>query len=302
MPWFRVASCNSSLVSPPDSSGTDDTAFRWHELRPERSQGLEATVRAMQVDLLFDPFGARWADVRGGALAAEAAGFDGVWLYDHLAGSVHGASHVLECWTTLSAIAALVPRIVIGPLVLNVANRDPGVLAVMAATLQQVSEGRLLLGLGAGGGIDTPYAAEQEALGRRVLADPARRGAVEDAIAVLRATWSGAVAGVGGFLRPEPPPPIIIGAFGPKMAELAGRLADGINVPAGPGMSRLVELAGEARARAGRSPDGFVVTTSGQPSAREREALTKAGVDRLIVFVRPPYLDGIERARRTVEP
>jgi len=170
----------------------------------------------MRVDLLFDPFAARWTDVRSGALAAEAAGFDGVWLYDHLAGSVHGAPHVLECWTTLSAIAALVPRIVIGPMVLNVANRDPGVLAVMAATLQHVSQGRLLLGLGAGGGTDTPYAAEQQALGRRVLADPARRRAVEEAIAVLRAAWSGEVAGVGGFLRPEPPPPIVIGAFGSK--------------------------------------------------------------------------------------
>ena len=44
----------------------------------------------MKVDLLFDPFRARWTDVRAGAIAAEQAGFDGVWLYDHLAGSVHG--------------------------------------------------------------------------------------------------------------------------------------------------------------------------------------------------------------------
>jgi alkanesulfonate monooxygenase SsuD/methylene tetrahydromethanopterin reductase-like flavin-dependent oxidoreductase (luciferase family) len=254
----------------------------------------------VHVDLLFDPFGARWADVREGALVAEAAGFDGVWLYDHLAGSPHGAPYVLESWTILTAIAALLPRIAIGPLVLNVANRDPGVLAVMAATLQQVSDGRLLLGLGAGGGPDTPYAAEQRALGRRVPADPARRRAVEDAIAMLRATWSGQVAGVDGFLRPEPPPPIVIGAFGPKMAELAGRLGDGINLPAGPVMSRLIDVARDARARAGRAPEGFLVTTSGQPSAQERDALTRAGVDRLIVFVRPPYVDGIERARRTI--
>jgi alkanesulfonate monooxygenase SsuD/methylene tetrahydromethanopterin reductase-like flavin-dependent oxidoreductase (luciferase family) len=254
----------------------------------------------MQVDLLFDPFGARWVDVRDGALAAEAAGFDGVWLYDHLAGAAHGAPYVLECWTTLTAIAALVPRIAIGPLVLNVANRRPGVLAVMAATLQQVSQGRLLLGLGAGGGVDTPYAAEQQALGRRVPGDPARRGAVEEAIGVLRAAWSGQMAGVGGFLRPEPPPPIIIGAFGPKMAEIAGRLGDGINLPAGAAMSRLIEWARAARDRAGRPPEGFVVTTSAQPTAHEREVLMKAGVDRLIVFVRPPYVDGIGRAGRSL--
>ena len=117
----------------------------------------------MNVDLLFDPFGATWPDVRDGARVAEGEGFDGVWLYDHLAGSVHGEGRVLECWTTLTAIAAAVPRITIGPMVLNVANRDPGTLAVMAATLQEVSDGRLLLGLGAGGGRLTPYAAEQQA-------------------------------------------------------------------------------------------------------------------------------------------
>lgn len=186
----------------------------------------------MLVDLLFDPFGGRWEDLRDAAAHAEVAGFDGVWLYDHLAGSVHGAAHVLECWTVLSALAAAVPRLTLGSMVLNVANRDPGTLAVMAATLQEVSGGRLLLGIGAGGGIATPYAAEQRALGRDVPADAARRAAVETTIATLRQVWSGAVGGASGFLRPGPPPPIIVGGFGPKMAELAGRLGDGINTPA----------------------------------------------------------------------
>ena len=122
----------------------------------------------MLVDVLFDSFGVTWDDLRDGAVAAEQAGFDGLWLNDHLAGSVHGARRVVECWTALTAIAATVPRVTVGPLVLNVANRDPGTLAVMAATLQEVSGGRLLLGIGAGGGTDTPYAAEQHALGRTV--------------------------------------------------------------------------------------------------------------------------------------
>src|SRR5204863_8058765 len=137
----------------------------------------------------------RWADVQAGALAAEEAGFDGVWTYDHLAGSVHRESHVLECWTALTAIAAVVPRIAIGPMVLNVANRDAGTLAVMAATLQEVSGGRLLLGLGAGGGRDLPYAQEQYALGRDVPGDRARRANVESAITTLRSVWSGTSGG-----------------------------------------------------------------------------------------------------------
>src|SRR5471030_246154 len=153
----------------------------------------------MKIDLLFDPFGASWRTIREGAITAEGEGFDGVWLYDHLAGSVHRQDRVLEAWTTLTSIAAVVPRITIGPMVLNVANRDPGTLGVMAATLQEVSEGRLLLGLGAGGGRDTPYAAEQEAFDRAVPPDAMRRAAVEAAIVTLRSMWSGTVQGVGGF-------------------------------------------------------------------------------------------------------
>ena len=178
----------------------------------------------MKIDLLLDPFGATWSDVREAAVVAEGEGFDGVWLYDHIAGSVHGEQRVLESWTTLAAIAATVPRITIGPMVLNVANRDPAMLAVMAATLQEVSGGRLLLGLGAGGGSDTPYASEQHALGRSVLGDTARRAAVESAVATLRTVWTGSVNGASGFLRPDPPPPVIVGGFGPKMADLAGRV------------------------------------------------------------------------------
>src|SRR4051794_38790895 len=100
--------------------------------------GQTATVL---VDVLFDPFGGHWPDLREAAVAAEEAGFAGVWTYDHLAGSVHGAGSVLECWTTLTALAVAVPRITVGSLVLNVANRDPGTLAVMAATLQHLRGG-----------------------------------------------------------------------------------------------------------------------------------------------------------------
>jgi alkanesulfonate monooxygenase SsuD/methylene tetrahydromethanopterin reductase-like flavin-dependent oxidoreductase (luciferase family) len=255
----------------------------------------------MHVDLLFDPFGARWDDVRAGAVAAEAAGFDGVWLYDHLAGSVHGEPRVLECWTTLTAVAAVVPRIAIGPMVLNVANRDAGTLAVMAATLQEVSGGRLLLGLGAGGGRDLPYAHEQYALGREVPSDGVRRANVEAAIATLRQVWTGTANGVSGFLRPDPPLPVIVGGFGPKMAELAGRVADGINVPGGPQLPSLVRIAREAQEAAGGERNRFIVTTSSNGSPRDQARLADLGVDRALVLVRPPYVNAIERLSAQAE-
>ena len=244
------------------------------------------------MDLLFDPFGGRWEDLRDAAVLAEGAGLDGLWLYDHLAGSVHGAEHVLECWTVLSAVAAAVPRLMVGSLVLNVANRDAGTLAVMAATLQEVSGGRLLLGVGAGGGVDTPYAAEQVALGREVPGDTVRRSTVEATIGMLREVWSGATGGAAGFLRPDPMPPIIVGGFGPKMAELAGRVGDGINAPPGPSLARLIDIARDAHARSGRDPARFVVTTSGLPTD---ERLIRFGVHRVITMVRPPYTVAVGR-------
>jgi len=258
----------------------------------------------VKTDLLFDPFGAAWAQMRDAALAAEAAGFDGVWTYDHLAGSVHGAARVLECWTTLTAIAATVPRLDVGSMVLNVANRDAGTLAVMAATLQEVSGGRLLLGIGAGGGRETPYAAEQEALGRSVGGDRARRRAVAETAATLREVWSGSRGRASGFLRPEPAPPIVVGAFGPVMTELAGRVGDGINLSAShPRLDALLAIARDAHRAAGRQPSEFVATASAalgnewlQSGSARRARLEELGVNRLVLFARPQDLGAIERA------
>jgi alkanesulfonate monooxygenase SsuD/methylene tetrahydromethanopterin reductase-like flavin-dependent oxidoreductase (luciferase family) len=249
----------------------------------------------MKIDLLFDPFGATWTDVREAARAAEGEGFDGVWLYDHLAGSVHGENRVLESWTTLTAIAATVPRIAIGPMVLNVANRPAGTLGVMAATLQEVSEGRLLLGLGAGGGRGTPYAAEQQAFGRLVPGDTARRVAVEEAVVTLRSVWSGHMGGASGFLRPDPPPPIIVGGFGPKMAGLAGRVADGVNLPGGAGLTSLLETARAAARAAGRDPSAFIVTVSSDLRPKTLERLEGLGVDRAVAFVGAPSVDRVRQ-------
>jgi alkanesulfonate monooxygenase SsuD/methylene tetrahydromethanopterin reductase-like flavin-dependent oxidoreductase (luciferase family) len=249
----------------------------------------------MKIDLLFDPFGAAWRDVRDGAIAAEGEGFDGVWLYDHLAGSVHRQDRVLESWTTLTAIAATVPRLAIGPMVLNVANREAGTLGVMAATLQEISGGRLLLGLGAGGGRETPYAAEQQAFGRVVAGDVVRRQEVETTVSTLRAVWSGTVAGVGGFLRPDPAPPIVLGGFGPKIAELAGRVADGVNLPNGPRVAGLLEVVRSARAAAGRDGNSFVVTVSADLRQRTLAHLEDLGVDRAVVFVGRPSTDEVRR-------
>lgn len=261
----------------------------------------------MKIDVLLIPMSARYADMRAAALAVEAAGFDGLWTWDHLRDpDGRSGPGVPEAWTVLSALAEVTERITLGPLVLNVANRHPGVLANMAATLQTVSNGRLLLGLGAGGSRRTPYAAEQHAIGQSVDGDAARAQRVVDAIQLMRKLW----AGESGFLRPEPaPPPIIVGGFGPRMAGIAGRHGDGFNTQAlHPELADLVRVARDAHAAAGRDPARFIVTVFAGLEPRwlradsvARQSLDRVGVERLILLASPPFdVAAIEQAGRVL--
>ncbi len=248
----------------------------------------------MKTDLLLIPMGARYADMRAAACAAEEVGFDGLWTWDHLRDpDDETGPGVPEAWTVLSALAEVTQRVTLGPLVLNVANRHPGVLANMAATLQAVSRGRLLLGLGAGGNRRTPYAAEQAAIGATVEPDEVRARRVVEAVGLVRRLWSGEC----GFLRPEPAPPIIVGGFGSRMAAIAGRHADGFNTQAfHPRLEDLVRVAREEHEAAGRESSRFIVTVFAgledgwlQAGSRARQLLARVRVDRLILLVSPPF-------------
>ncbi|PYN31067.1 MAG: hypothetical protein DME01_24910 [Candidatus Rokuibacteriota bacterium] len=248
----------------------------------------------MKTDLLLIPMSARYRDMRAAAVAAEEAGFDGLWIWDHLRDpDAESGPGVPEAWTVLTALAEATRRISLGPLVLNVANRHPGVLANMAATFQAVSGGRLLLGIGAGGSQRTPYAAEQRAIGQSVERDEARAGKVVEAIELIRRLWSGHA----GFLRPEPPPPIIVGGFGPRMASIAGRHADGFNTQAmHPRLADLARLARDEHTKAGRNAADFILTVFAglderwlKSDSRVRPMLEGIGVTRLILLIEPPF-------------
>ncbi len=261
----------------------------------------------MKTDVLLIPMGATYTQMRAAGLVVERSGFDGIWTWDHLREPSGDAASVPECWTTLTALAEVVPRIALGPLVLNVANHEPGVLANMAATLQQVSGGRLLLGIGAGGSLQTPYAREQIGIGRAVPSDGVRRQQVIEAVQVLRRLWSGDTSDFegthyrlrrpSGYLRPDPPPPIVVGGFGPRMAAVAGRYGDGLNTQAfHPQLPALIDIARREREAAGHEPSDFLVTVFAGMEARwlqrdspDRAALARLGVDRLILLVEPPF-------------
>ena len=162
----------------------------------------------------------------------DAAGYAGVWAWDHFVGMGDRSVPVVESWTVLSAAAATTRTVTVGPFVINVMNRHPAVLARMATTLQVVSGGRLILGMGIGG--NEP---EHRALGIPFPEAPERVARLEEAVAVLRALWApGPVTRPSPFYPlddaivsplPVPPPPILIGGETRAGARLAGRIGDG---------------------------------------------------------------------------
>lgn len=153
------------------------------------------------------------------ARTADEAGFFGLWLTD-------SSLHSRDCWTLLGALALRTQRLRLGTAVTHPRTRHPALAAVCAATLDELSGGRAILGVGAG---DRPVTE----LGRR----PARIAEVEAMISLCRALLRGESVEAGppftvhgGFRRLEPSPdlPVWIAGSGPRMLDLGGRAADGV--------------------------------------------------------------------------
>jgi alkanesulfonate monooxygenase SsuD/methylene tetrahydromethanopterin reductase-like flavin-dependent oxidoreductase (luciferase family) len=247
---------------------------------------------------VLNPIDVDIATLLDAARAAEDAGFAGVWTYDHLSGAVLHGRRALEVWSLLGALATVTARVAIGPLVTNATVRRPAYINAAVATLQELSGGRVRLGLGAGAGPGSPFARELTMLGLEVHGARARRQMVADTIGFLRALWSGAEEYVGaavgfrdveGVLMPDPPPPILVGANGPRMATLAGEWADGVNVheftPDAPG---LLKIARDAATAAGRS--SFALTVESpftdpwlDAASDERGQMEALGVSRVML-------------------
>ncbi len=190
-------------------------------------------------DVVVSPFGASAQDMVEVARCAEDGGFDGVWTYDHMTGTMldRGRSH--DAFAVLGAMAAATASVRLGPLVANMMNRHPVQLAVAMATLQSLSDGRAVLGIGAGAAPGSRFAREHEAIGTAPLDGGARRRRLVETIAVVRRLWAGQSEFRGEFFRiggldfglDEPSaPPIIVGAGSRPTVELAVRHADGVNL------------------------------------------------------------------------
>lgn len=168
----------------------------------------------------------------------------------------------IESFTTLAYLAPLHPRLKFGHTVLCQSFRNPALVARMGATLQFLSGGRFLLGIGAGGNQEQEY----EANGYDFPPAGVRVAQLEEALQIIKALWTEEKASFSGVHyqvreaicepKPDPLPPIMVGAFGPKMLRLTAKYADEWNVSS-TGIARYRRLAAtfeRACAAVGRDP------------------------------------------------
>lgn len=184
----------------------------------------------------------RFATVADYARAAESAGYDSLWVSDHLAldlakyGGSPEPQGVLDPLVTIAALARIVPRIRLGTLVLLEALRPAAVLAHALATLDRISDGRIDVGVGAGW-----YEPDYAAVGMEMPAPPERLSRLSEAVQILTGLLAGETVtfdGVfhrasGATLHPapvqRPRPPVFVGGKGDRLLRLAARHADGWN-------------------------------------------------------------------------
>jgi FMNH2-dependent dimethyl sulfone monooxygenase len=172
-------------------------------------------------------------ETRAFASIAERAGLDSLWVFDHLLFRFEGepdeGPH--EAWTTLTALAPVVPRVELGALVMCSSFRPAGLMAKMAATLDDLSGGRLVLGLGSGW-----HAPEYEAFG---LPFEPRVGWFAEDLEVIARLLRGETVSLEGRYRtykravllpaPARRTPILVASKGPRMLRLTATWADAWN-------------------------------------------------------------------------
>ena len=258
-------------------------------------------INELSIDLQVNQGQCSWAQLVEIALIAENNNYQTLWVADHLSGQVMNASSMPECFTLLGALAAITSTISIGPLVANVGNRHPGVLASSAATVQNISGGRLLLGLGAGASPASIFAAEQLALGITLPATMSERHAkLEHTLDVLDEIWSPTRdEKFATFEMPCKLPPRIVGVNSMALARIAGMRTDGINIRAShPQRAEILRVAQDAATAAGKSD--FIVSVWDwfdeallDPTSAVCKELASEGVNKIILLMR-----GVPDAKR----
>jgi probable F420-dependent oxidoreductase len=276
-----------------------------------------------------------WSELREMAVAAEESGLDSIWAADHLIFRDDGSSSgIHECWTVLTAVAAITERVEIGPLVLALPFRNPALLAKMAAAFDEVSGGRLILGLGCGWH-EPEFDAFDFPFDHRVGRFEEGLGVVLPLLRDGRVTVDGRWHRADAELLPPGPrpngPPILIAGKQPRMLRLVARHADAWNAAwYGPRdsaaeLERRIALLREACTAEGRDPAEISLTAglfASFPALQQPEdedppdnaisgdaeevgaALAEyreLGIEHLIVHVWPPRAASVRELGRAAE-
>src|SRR5438552_9136930 len=252
-----------------------------------------AFPRSFHVGVQLSTAMVTWRELRDAARMIEDLGYDSLWVPDHLIAREFGAPR-LEAWQALAGIAASTAGIRVGSLVSPVTFRHPAVLAKMAATLDHVSNGRLTLGLGAGG-----LAAEHETFGIAFGRSRERVEQLDEACVIVRAmcdeprtTFSGRHYQLRDASA-EPKPiqrrlPILIGGGTPSVVRVAARHADMWNMIATPDAFAPVAAGLRAELEAlGRKRSSVASTVSFRAVIRE----TPAAIAERIAQLDPVWRD-----------
>jgi probable F420-dependent oxidoreductase len=173
-----------------------------------------------------------WEETRATATLVDGLGFDSVWVCDHLYGVPLPNLPIFEAWSLLAAVAAITERVGLGTLVTPPFFRNPAVLAKQIATIDHVSNGRTIAGLGSGW-----FEAEFRGTGCAFPPLPERMRALEESVQILKRLWTEEKASFSGrhyslhdaVCEPKPVrlPPILIGGGGERvLMGIAARHAD----------------------------------------------------------------------------
>jgi probable F420-dependent oxidoreductase len=281
----------------------------------------------------------RWADISAMARLAEQAGFDSLWVEDHLLFRYDGGAPqgVWEGWSMLTALAATTERVELGPLVSCASFRNPALTAKMADTVDEISGGRLILGLGAGW-----HEPEYRAFG---FPFDHRVSRFEEALQIIHGLLrTGAIDFEGTYytareceLRPRGPrpqgPPILLGTVGERMLRLTAKYADLWNAYFSmignrpDGVAPLRARIDAACAEVGRDPATLGRTAAvlvhfpggeggrGMPShwqvppltgspaemAAELRAFAREGIGHIILWLEPNTIESVERFAPVLE-
>jgi len=163
-----------------------------------------------------------WEEARDAAIAFDQLKYDSVWVCDHMYGVPNPALPIFEAWSQLAAIGAITDHVQLGTLVTPPFFRNVGVLAKQVATIDHVSNGRVIMGLGAGW-----FPPEFEAYGNPFPSLAERMRGLDETAQALRSLWSEPTTTLDGkhvhlkeaVCEPKPMrvPPILIGGTGEKV-------------------------------------------------------------------------------------